>query len=191
MNIPLEATTDLELKSGLIPKPGSDSELHAEQWYAVYTCSRSEKCVAKQLEERRVASFLPLYRSWRRWADRRKQVELALFPSYVFVHIPWQERLRVLQVPGVVRLVSFDGKPAPLPEQEIEALRNGLEQGVFAEPHPYLRAGRKVRLARGPLAGTEGVLLRKKDKMRFVITLDVLMRSVAVEVDAADVQAVH
>jgi transcription antitermination factor NusG len=91
----------------------------------------------------------------------------------------------------VVRLVSFDGKPAPLPEQEIEALRNGLEQGVLAEPHPYLRAGRKVRLARGPLAGTEGVLLRKKDKMRFVISLEVLMRSVAVEVDAADVQAAH
>ncbi|MBS1849833.1 MAG: UpxY family transcription antiterminator [Acidobacteria bacterium] len=173
------------------PARGSHSGPGPEQWYAVYTCSRSEKSVARQLEERRVASFLPLYRSWRRWADRRKQIELALFPSYVFVHIPWEERLRVLQVPGVVRLVSFDGKPAPLPEQEIEALRNGLEQGVLAEPHSYLRAGRKVRLARGPLAGTEGVLLRKKDKMRFVISLEVLMRSVAVEVDAADVQAAH
>ena len=90
-----------------------------------------------------------------------------------------------------MRLVSFNGEPAPLPEQDIEALRNGLEQGMYAEAHPYLRVGRKVRMVRGPLAGTQGVLLRKKDKLRFVISLDVLMRSVAVEVDASDVEAIR
>jgi len=181
-NTPVQAVL---LSNFVGKKPGS------ERWYAAYTCSRQEKSVAKQLDERQVQSFLPVYRSWRRWADRRKQIELALFPGDVFVRIALPERLRVLQVPGVVRLVSFNGEPAPLPEQDIEALRNGLEQGMYAEAHPYLRVGRKVRMVRGPLAGTQGVLLRKKDKLRFVISLDVLMRSVAVEVDAADVEAIR
>jgi transcription antitermination factor NusG len=158
-------------------------------WYAAYTCSRHEKCVAKQLEERRIECFLPLYRTWRRWKDRRKQIDLALFPGYVFVRIGLPERLRVLELPGVVRLVSFNGQPAPLPEQDIEALRNGLHAQIHAEPHPYLRVGRKVRITRGPLVGAEGVLLRKKHKFRIVISLEVIMRSIAVEVDAADVEA--
>jgi transcription antitermination factor NusG len=165
-------------------------ERQTAQWYAVYTCSRHEKVVAKQLEDRQIETFLPLYRTWHRWKDRRKQVELALFPSYVFVRIPAQARLRVLQVPGVASLVSFNGRPAPLPEQEIEALRGGLEHQVFAEPHPYLKVGRKVRVARGPMAGAEGILSRKKEKFRVVISIDVLMRSIAVEVDGNDVEAI-
>jgi transcription antitermination factor NusG len=156
-------------------------------WYAAYTCARHEKSVARQLHERSINCFLPLYRSWHRWADRRKQIELALFPGYVFVHIDPRERLRVLQLPGVVRLVSFNGIPTPLPETDIEGLRNGLEQGIYAQPHPYLRAGRRVRIIRGPLAGAQGILVRKKDKLRFVISIDVLMRSVAVELDAEDI----
>lgn len=158
-------------------------------WLAAYTSARHEKSVARQLSERKIDYFLPLYRSWHRWADRRKEVELALFPSYVFVHIDPRERLRVLQLPGVVRLVSFNGSPAVLPESEIEGLRNGLEQGVYAQPHPYLRVGRRVRVVRGPLAGTSGILVRKKDKLRFVISIDVLMRSVAVELNAEDIVA--
>ena len=158
------------------------------RWYAAYTCSRHEKFVAQQLQRRRIDCFLPLYKSWRRWKDRRKQIDLALFPGYVFVRIALQERLRVVELPGVVHLVSFRGQPAPLPEQDIAALRNGLEEGLYAEPHPYLRAGRRVRVARGPMAGTQGILVRRKEKCRFVLSLDVLMRSVAVEVDAADVE---
>jgi transcription antitermination factor NusG len=158
-------------------------------WYAVYTCARHEKSVARQLEERKIACFLPLYKSWRRWADRRKEVDLALFPSYVFVRIDLRERLRVLQLPGVVRLVSFNGSPAVLPESEIEGLRSGLEHGIYAQPHPYLRTGRRVKVIRGPLSGASGILARKKDKLRFVISIDVLMRSVAVELEAADIVA--
>jgi transcription termination/antitermination protein NusG len=161
---------------------------HTERWYAAYTSSRQEKQVARQLEERRIRCFLPLYRSWRRWADRRKQVDLALFPSYIFVKIELQNRLRVLELPGVVRFVSFNGQPAPLPEHDIETLRGGLENGICAEPHPYLTVGRRVLVVRGPLAGTQGILLRKKEKFRFVLSLDVLMRSVAVELDASDVK---
>ena len=160
------------------------------RWYAVYTSSRHEKVVAKQLTDRRIETFLPLYRSWHRWKDRRKQVELALFPSYVFVKIAIQYRLGVLQVPGVVTIVGFNGQPFALPEQEINTLRSGLEKQVYAEPHSYLRVGRRVRVVRGPMEGAEGILSRKKDKYRVVISVDVLMRSIAVEVDEADLEAV-
>jgi len=160
------------------------------QWFAVYTSARHEKTVARQLDERCIEKFLPLYRSLHRWKDRRKLVEVALFPSYVFVRIQARDKLRVLQVPGVVSLVTFNGQLAALPEQEIAALRSGLDHGVYAEPCPYLRVGRRVRVAAGPLAGAEGILIKKKDKCRVVISLDVLMRSVAVEVDGMDLEAV-
>jgi len=165
-----------------------DVEQKTAQWYAVYTNSRHEKVVARQLLDRSIETFLPLYRTWHRWKDRRKLVELPLFPSYVFVRIEAQKRLRVLQVPGVVTLVSFNSEPAVLPEKEINALRKGLENDVHAEPHPYLRVGRKVRVMRGPMVGAEGILSRKKDKCRVVISIEVLMRSIAVEVDGADVE---
>lgn len=160
------------------------------QWYAIYTNPRHEKVVATQLEERYIETFLPLYRSWRRWKDRRKLIELALFPSYVFVRIEVEERLRILQVPGVVNLVTFNGQLAALPEQEINSLRNALEKKIYAEPHPYLRVGQRVRVIRGPLTGAEGILSRKKDKYRVVISMDVLTRSVAVEVDGTDVEMI-
>jgi transcription antitermination factor NusG len=159
-------------------------------WYALYANTRHEKVVARQLEERHIETFLPLYRTWHRWKDRRKQVELALFPSYVFVRIEEGDKLRVLKVPGVVNVVSFNGRMAPLPEREISALRNALENNIYAEPCPYLRVGRRVRVARGPMEGAEGILARKKDKCRVVISVDVLMRSVAVEIDGTDLEAV-
>jgi len=169
-------------------------EVEAEQtslrWFAAYTTARHEKVVARQLEERQFEKFLPLYRSWHHWKDRRKLVELALFPSYVFVKMEPKDKMRVLQVPGVVSLVSFNGELAALPEREIEALHNGLDHELYAEPCRYLKVGRRVRVARGPMAGAEGILTKKKDKFRVVISVDVLMRSVAVEVDGADLEPV-
>lgn len=159
-------------------------------WYALYTCPRHEKCVAQQIEQRQIACFLPLYRSVRRWKDRRKELELALFPGYVFVHLAPQDRLRVLQLPSAVRLVSFKGQPAVLPEAEIESLRLRLGGGVCAEPHPYLRVGRRVRVSAGPMQGLEGIIVRRKDRCRVVFSLDLIMRSVAVEVDESEVQPV-
>src|SRR5580700_7863221 len=100
--------------------PGDGAEMN---WYALYTCPRHEKCVAQQIEQRSIACFLPLYRSVRRWKDRRKELELALFPGYVFVRLALKDRLRVLQLPSAVRLVSFNGRPAALPEAEIDQLR--------------------------------------------------------------------
>jgi transcription antitermination factor NusG len=168
----------------------TNPDTRTAHWYALYTTARHEKVVARQLQERRVETFLPLYRRWHRWKDRRKQVELALFPSYVFVRIEEDNKLRVLKVPGAVSVVSFNGKMAVLPERDIDALRNALENQVYAEPCPYLRVGRKVRVVKGPIAGAEGILLRKKDKCRVVISMNALMRSVAVEVDGADLEPV-
>jgi transcription antitermination factor NusG len=157
-------------------------------WYALYTCPRHEKQVAEQIKQRRISCFLPLYRSVRRWKDRRKELELALFPGYVFVHIGLQDRLSVLQLRGAVRFVSFNGHPAPLPDGEMESLMNALASGVRANPHPYLTVGRRVRVRYGPLARAQGILVRRKDKFRVVLSLDILMRSVGVEVDESDVE---
>jgi transcription antitermination factor NusG len=172
----------------MIPWTGFGNRPDQGSWYALYTCPRHEKRVVQQIEQHRISCFLPLYRSVRRWKDRRKELELALFPGYVFVRIALQDRLRVLQLASVVRFVSFNGRPLPLPLGEMEALMNGLRSGVRAEPHPYLTVGRRVRVKHGPLAGSQGILVRRKDKFRVVLSLELIMRSVAVEVDEADVE---
>ena len=171
-------------------KPGNGTVQSPQpSWYALYTCARHEKRVVQQIERRRLSCFLPLYRSVRRWKDRRKELELALFPGYVFVHMSLSNKLKVLEVPGVVRLVSFNGQPAALPEEEIEALRNRLSGSAKIEPHPYLRAGRKVRVRSGPFQGLEGVIVRRKDRCRLIFSIDLIQRSLAIELDEADVEA--
>lgn len=157
------------------------------QWYAVCTRSNHEKCAAAQLEQRSIEHFLPLYETVRKWKDRRKRLEFPLFPGYLFVRIALQERLRVLVTPGVVRLVGFDSRPAALRDEEIEALRTVLVHGVRSEPHPYLSVGRRVRITRGALAGMEGVLVRKKGRVRLVLSIDLIRQSAMIEVDSADV----
>jgi transcription antitermination factor NusG len=148
----------------------------------------SRKRVAKQIEQRRMSCFLPLYRSVRRWKDRRKILELALFPGYVFVHMSLSSKVNVLEVPGVVRLLSFNGQPATLPAEEIEALRNRLSSSASIEPHPYLRAGRRVRVNSGPFQGMEGIILRRKDRCRLIFSIDLIQRSLSIEVDEADLE---
>ena len=160
------------------------------RWYAAYTSANHEKRVAVQLEQRSVEHFLPLYESLRRWKDRRMKLQLPLFPGYVFVRLALPERLKVLQVPGVARLVGFNGQPAVLPDREIQALRTSLAVQVRAEPHPYLTVGRRVRIERGPLAGVEGILIRKKNALRVVLSLDLIMRSASVEVDVGDIERI-
>lgn len=157
-------------------------------WYAAYTSANHEKRVAEQLKVRSVQHFLPLYRALRRWKDRRVTLEMPLFPGYVLVHLAMRDRMTVLQVPGVARLVGFNGMPTALPEEEIEALRAGFEHGVRAEPHPFLTVGRRVRVKAGPLAGLRGILLRGKKQMRFVVSVELIQRSVAVEIDEGDLE---
>jgi transcription antitermination factor NusG len=135
-----------------------------------------------------VEHFLPVYESVRRWKDRRVTLELPLFPGYVFVRIALREQLRVLKVPGVARLVGFGGLPTALPAEEIELLRTGLMSGVRAEPNPLLMVGRKVRVKRGPLAGVKGILVRRKNGTRLVVSVELIQRSVAIEVEEADLE---
>jgi transcription antitermination factor NusG len=184
-------SSNLSVLPGPATPPWRLSSSATPRWYAAYTCVHHEKRILQQLSERNIDGFVPLYHSVRRWKDRRKELALVLFPGYVFVHISLQQRLRVLQVPGVVNFVNFNGLPTPLPEGEVEALRKAFTHGVLAEPHPYLKTGRRVLIRNGPFTGVEGVLLRKKDKYRFVLSIEMIMRSVAIEMDAADVEALR
>jgi len=177
------------IQADAISRVGSEGESREIHWYAVYTCPRHEKRVAEQIRQHRISCFLPQYRSVRRWKDRRKETELALFPGYVFVRVAAEGRLPVLRLAGVVRFVSFNGRPARMPDSEIEFLMNGLTNRVRAEPHPYLTVGRRVRVRYGPFARTQGILIRRKDRFRVVLSLDLIMRSVSVEVDESDLEA--
>jgi len=160
------------------------------RWYAAYTCANHEKRVAAELGVRDVEHFLPLYSSTRRWKDRRVTLDLPLFPGYVFVRLALSDRQRVVQIPSVVRLVGFGGLPSALPDMEMEIMRSGLCQRLRAEPHPFLTVGRRVHVTGGPFAGLEGVLKRRKSNLRVVVSLELIQRSVAVDVDAADVRPV-
>ncbi len=171
--------------------PESVADSREPRWYAAYTCANHEKQVAQQLQRRSVEGFLPLYESVRRWKDRRVRLKLPLFPSYVFVHMALRDRLKVLQVPGVANLVSFDGHPAPLSDQDIEAIRACLAGPHPIQPHRYLQRGQRVRVLSGPLAGLTGIVVRQKKTTRFVISFDLLMRSVSVELDSSDLHAAH
>ena len=161
------------------------------RWYAVYTKSRHEKRIKEQLDGRSIESFLPLYQAVHRWKDRRVAVSLPVFPGYVFVRISLPEhRLPVAALPGVVNLVGRPGCPTPIADQEIEALRICSAHRRRMVPHPYLMAGGRVRVRNGPLADMEGILIRQKGKSRLILSVNLIARAVAVEVDAGDVTSV-
>lgn len=162
---------------------------NAAEWYAAYTRCRHEKHVVNMLDVRGVEHYLPLYESVHVWKDRRAQVQLPLFPGYVFVHIPLADRMRVLTAPGVIRLVG-NPAPAPLPAFELEAIRNYISQRLPAEPYPYITRGKRVRIKAGSLQGLEGIVVRRKSTCRVVINLDLIMRSMAVEVAMSDLEVI-
>jgi transcription antitermination factor NusG len=161
----------------------------ARNWFAVYTTSRHEKRVARNLGQRQIEHFLPIYRTQHTWKDgTRVMLDLPLFPGYVFVRIDLHDRVGVLEVPGVVSMIGTAKQPAPLPELEVEALRAGLDP-TKAEPHPLLTVGQRVRITRGALAGVEGIVVRKKSGLQVVLTLSLLMQSIAIEVSGDDVES--
>ena len=173
---------------GSEPSSLAEETVHSQPfWYAGYTASRHEKRVSEHFAQRGVEHFLPLYETIHRWNNGRHRVQLPLFPGYIFVRIVLQERLRVLEVPGFVRLVGFNGLPHPLPETDINKMKEALNKGVLAEPYPYLTVGTRVEIRNGPMQGMTGILLRRHNKCRVVISVDLIMRSMAVEVEASDV----
>jgi transcription antitermination factor NusG len=160
----------------------------APHWYAAFTMARHEKQIAWHLGQREIESFLPLYKAKRRWKNRcTVTLELPLFPNYVFVRIDPQERIRVLSVPSVVSIVSVGREPLPVADRYISGLREGLlTHGI--EPHPGLEVGDRVRITSGAMADMIGVLDRQKNAFRVVLNLEMIGRSVAVEVDVASIE---
>jgi transcription antitermination factor NusG len=167
-----------------VPNPRSEP-----RWFAVYTNSRHEKRVAQHLAQREIEFYLPLYTARRKWSDgSRVTLDLPLFPGYLFVHIPRAQRVRVLEIPGALAIVGGTGRePVALPDEAIEALRAGLPLRGAA-PHPLLTVGQRARIRSGALAGMEGVVVRKKNVFRVVLTLELIMQSISVEVDAGDLE---
>jgi len=161
--------------------------LTKEPWCAVYTRHQHEKAVSEMLQAKGLEVFLPVYESMRRWKDRKKLLSLPLFPSYVFVRGALDRRLQVLTTPGVHMLISRGERVATIPEEEIDAIRRTVEGHLSAEPHPFLRCGERVRVVRGSLEGVEGILIRKKNLFRLVLSVEMLAQAVSVEIDALDV----
>ncbi|MBO8131124.1 MAG: UpxY family transcription antiterminator [Candidatus Marinimicrobia bacterium] len=153
------------------------------RWYAVYTKSRHEKKVYEMLVKKNIEAFLPLKREYHQWSDRKKMVEEPLIRSYVFVHIPLQRSLDVLETQGAVKFVMFKGNYAPIPDFQIEALKRTLQNGVVLEPVCYLKIGQLVEVIDGPLKGIIGRIQRIKSQDRFVISLDAIQYSFLVDIN--------
>lgn len=169
----------------------SEKTLADFRWYAAYTAPCREKRVFEHLGIRQIESFLPLYRSPRTWKNGcRVELERPLFPGYIFVRIAGGERVRILEVPNVLSIVSRGRVPEPLPDDVIETLRANLHLREI-EPHPYLTVGERVSICAGPFAGLSGIVLRHKSSLRVVITLSLLMQSISVEVNLEDLEPSH
>lgn len=176
------------------PYPNDEGQLaqiceDSQRWYAAYTQPRHEKAVDRQLRAKKLETYLPLHREIKSWNGRRAEVESPLFKGYVFVRLRSRERVKALEHPSVVSFVSFGGRPAHLPDEEIAALRNAVAQRNV-EPCPYLTAGKRVRIVGGPLSGLEGIVVRAKGKKsRIVVSVEFLHRSVAVDLEPGDLCA--
>jgi transcription antitermination factor NusG len=160
------------------------------KWYAIRTRSRHEKMVVRQLEERGVATFLPLVTETRRWSDRKKLVQFPLFPGYTFVHLLYdpESRLNVLRTEGVVGFVGTHGQGNPIPQEQIESVQTILKSNVPFAAHPYLKLGQRVRIRGGSLEGTEGILVGQKSDGMLVISIDLIQRSLAIRLHGYDVE---
>jgi transcription termination/antitermination protein NusG len=160
------------------------------EWYAVYTRSHQERLVKTQLDGRRVETFLPAYEKTSQWKDRKKVIQMPLFPGYLFVKILSVRRLEVLKAYGVVRIVGNSTGPMPIPEEQVASVRRFVEAGLNYDPHPYLKIGKKVRITEGPLEGLQGLLVRKKNRSLFVISVEMIQRSVSVELEGWKISAI-
>jgi transcription antitermination factor NusG len=160
-----------------------DSEPRAP-WHALYTRHQHEKTVADQLHKKGFDVFLPLYNTSHRWKDRTKALSLPLFPSYVFIRGGLERQLQILITPGVYSVLAVAGRAAVISEEEISAVQRMVSSSRLVEPYPFLKCGDRVRVKSGSLEGIEGILVRKKNSIRLVLSVELLMQSVAVEVDA-------
>lgn len=168
-------------------------EEQALRWYAVHTRSNFEKRVASELCAKRLECFLPAVEELHQWKDRRKLVELPLFPGYVFVHMANSDetRLKVLKTNGTVRVLGYGTEIEAVPDQDIGAIRRLLASKAPLLAQPFLREGARVRIVRGPLRDVEGLLLKVKNQARLVVSINLLSRSVSTEIDIRDAEAIQ
>jgi transcription antitermination factor NusG len=160
----------------------------AIRWFAVWTRSRHEQVVRAQLDEKQIPAFLPTLTKWSRWKDRRKQIEVPLFPGYVFARFDPDARLAVLKCSGVVSIVSVNGTPVPVPNEEIEGIRTLVTSTLPYDPCPTIKTGMMVEVVHGPLSGVVGRLTRKGTQARLILAVNLIGQGVSVQVDAADVR---
>ena len=163
---------------------------HREQtvWCAVHTRYQHERLASELLASKGFETFLPTFARIHRWKDRKKEICEPLFPGYLFAANVGAGGMQVVMTAGVCSVVCTGGAPATIPTHEIEAIRKVVEGPFHVEPHPFLKCGERVRVIRGSLEGVEGVLVRKKNLFRLVLSVDMMAKSVAVEIDAADVE---
>lgn len=175
-------------------QPSTSCVLQVENsfWFAVQTRPRHEKKVSVELLEKGLLSFLPLQRQQRQWSDRQKWIELPLFSNYVFVRMGGdaEQRTRVLRTMGVVRFAGASGHGTPIPEVQIEDLRAIVKRRIPMAPHAFVNVGEKVRIRGGALNGIEGVLMAIKDNRRLVVSVDLIQKSVAIQLDGFEVERV-
>jgi transcription antitermination factor NusG len=158
--------------------------LQSRSWYAVHVKTNFEKVAATILEGKNLEVYLPAYQKPRRWSDRIKDVECPLFPGYVFCRFDVNNRLPVLTTTGVLSIVGAGRVPASISDEELSAVRMIVESGLAAMPWPFLRIGQRVVIRKGPLSGMEGILLAQRNKYRIVVSISLLQRSIAAEIDA-------
>lgn len=174
-------------ESNLRPFPEAQAPPAAKSeplpWYGVHTRSNHEKVTANVLSYKGYEQYLPTYTSRKRWSDRIVESERPLFPGYVFCRFDPKVRLPILTTPGVVSVVGFGNDPAPIDDDEIEAVQAVLKSGLHTEPCPFLREGQRIRVNQGALTGLEGILTRKKSEWRMVVSVAMLQRSISVEID--------
>lgn len=158
-------------------------------WYAIWTRSRHEKHVRDRLAEKGVEVFLPTIARWSRWKDRKKKIDWPLFPGYCFARFDVSDRVAVLTCDGVVQIVGTEGVPTPIPDVEVDGIRQLVESDLSFDPCPFVKEGDEVKVVSGPLRGLTGRLVRKGSHARLVLSVHLISQAVSVEVDAADVRA--
>ena len=158
------------------------------RWFAVWTKSRHEKLVRDQLQKKDIEVFLPTIGRWSHWKDRKKKIDWPLFPGYCFARVDRAERLPVLKCDGVVKIIGNNGEPTPIPDIEIESVRQLIESELAYDSCPLIKEGQMVKVSHGPLKGVVGRLMHKGAHARLVLSVDLIQRAVSVEVDAADVK---
>jgi transcription antitermination factor NusG len=185
------SSSQIHLESTSIISPPSRTP-EESKWYAVHTMARHEKRVAAQFEEKRVCTFLPLLHQVHRWSDRRSVVEIPMFSCYAFVRMvrTAEERLKILRTPGVLGFVGSERQGTSIPDEQIESIRRAISEKVPCLPHPFISAGKRVRIRGGSLDGVEGILMRQGGDHSLVLSVELLRRSIWIRVEGYDIELV-